>query len=160
MIRICIVRDIGGERISGYHWHDGDPFIILSVGMDIEQAFLDAFSYILDIHVLGNSSVADSWEALNPEGFTYGTENTVLAFLEGTTRAFADRKGMQSVTDDRATVFYQAMLTDNAETFQSESMQAKLRMLCQAIRDAWRLEQSTESFIWEQYLNEPLAYQG
>lgn len=160
MIRICIVRDIEGQLISGYHWHDGDPFIILSVGMDIEQAFLDAFSYILDIHVLGNSSVADSWETLNPEGFTYGSENTVLAYLEGENRAFADRKGMQSVTDDRATVFYHAMLADNAQVFQSEIMQAKLRMLCQAIRDAWRLEQSTESFTWEQYLNEPLVYQG
>lgn len=158
-IRVCIVRSIGGEITSAYHWHDGDPFIILSVGVDMEQAFLDAFSYVLDIHVLGNSSAADNWESLNPEGFTYGTENTVLAYLEGETRAFADRKGMQSLTEDRASIFYHAMLADNAEVFRSETMQAKLLMLCQAIRNAWRLEQSTEIFPWEQYLNQSLAYQ-
>lgn len=152
MIRVCIVRSIGGEITSAYHWHDGDPFIILSVGVDVEQAFMDAFAYVLDIHVLGNSSVADGWETLNPEGFTYGTENTVLAYLEGENRAFADRRGMQSVTDDRASIFYHAMLADNAEVFQGEIMQSKLKMLCQAIRDAWRLEDSPETFPWEQYL--------
>lgn len=159
-IRICIVRSIGGQISSAYHWHDGDPFIILSVGVDMEQAFLDAFAYVLDIHVLGNSSIADSWETLNPQGFQYGTENTVLAYLEGESRAFADRRGMQTVTDDRATVFYHAMQADNQEVFQSEIMQAKLLMLCKAIRDAWRLEQSPETFLWEQYLNQSLAYQG
>ena len=158
-IRICIVRSIGGQITSAYHWKDGDPFIILSVGVDMEQAFMDAFAYVLDIHVLGNSSIADSWETLNPQGFTYGTENNVLAYLEGENRAFADKRGMESVMDDRASVFYHAMQADNQEVFQSEIMQAKLLMLCKAIRDAWRLEQSPETFLWEQYLNQSLAYQ-
>lgn len=152
-IRICIVRSVGGEIKSAYHWYEGDPFIVLSAGMDVEKAFMDAFAYVLDIHVLGNTALADTWETLNPEGFAYGTENTVMAYLEGERQAFADRKGMQSVTDDRATVFYHAMLADNAEVFQSETMQAKLKMLCEAIRDAWDLEKSSEIFLWEQYLN-------
>lgn len=157
-IRICIVRDIDGQVTSEYHWYDGDPFVVLSAGVDIEQAFLDAFSYILDIHVLGNSPYLDNWETLNPEGFAYGQEMTVMAYLEGDSQAFADRKGMQSLVDDRAQVFYQAMQADNAAVFQSETMQAKLKLLCLGIRDAWRLEKSPETFLWEQYLNTSLAY--
>lgn len=158
-IRICIVRDIAGEVTSAYHWHDGDPFIILSVGVDMEAAFMDAFSYILDIHVLGNSAYLDAWETLNPAGFSYGGDMTVMAYLEGDTQAFADRQGMQSLVDDRARIFYNAMLADNAEVFQSETMQAKLLLLCRGIRDAWRLEQKSETYPWEQYLNQSLAYQ-
>lgn len=158
-IRICIVRSIGGEMTSAYHWYDGDPFIIISAGMDVEQAFMEAFSHVLDIHVLGNSSVADNWGSLNPEGFTYGIETTVMAYLEGENRAFTDRHAMESVTDDRASVFYYAMQKDNAEMFRSETMQAKLLMLCKAIRDAWRLEKKTETYLWEQYLNASIAYQ-
>ena len=158
-IRLCIVRSIGAEVTSAYHWYDGDPFIILSAGVDMEQAFHSAFAYVLDIHVLGNSTIADGWQALNPVGFTYGGETTVMAFLEGDARAFASRTATKSVTDDRASVFLNAMLSDNAEMFQSETMQAKLLLLCQAIRDAWRLKSSTETFPWEQYLNVSLAYQ-
>ena len=158
-IRICIVRNIGGEVTSAYHWHDGDPFIILSAGMDVELGFTEAFSHILDIHVLGNSPLADHWDALNPEGFTYGAETTVLAYLEGENRTFTDRHAMESVADDRASVFYYAMQKDNAEMFQSETMQAKLLMLCQAIRDAWHLEEKAATYLWEQYLNESIAYQ-
>lgn len=158
-IRICIVRDIDGAVTSAYHWYDGDPFIILSAGVDMEKAFLDAFAYIVDIHILGNSPHLDTWESLNPAGFAYGPEVTVMAYLEGETRAFADRKGMQSLIDDRAQVFYQAMQEDNAEVFASDTMQAKLKLLCLGIRDAWRLEKSKDTFLWEQYLEESLAYQ-
>ena len=158
-IRICIVRDIGGEITSAYHWYDKDPFIILSVGVDMEQAFLDAFSYVLDIHVLGNSTIFDAWNSLNPQGFIYGAETTIMAYLEGETRAFASRRAMESVVDDRASIFYYAMMADNAEMFQSEIMQAKLLTLCRGIRDAWNLERKPDTYIWEQYLNQSLAYQ-
>ncbi len=160
MIRVCIVRSIGGKVTSAYHWYDGDPFIILSVGVDMEEAFLSAFSYVLDVHVLGNSALVDSWTTLNPKDFVYGTENTIMAFLEGENRAFASRQGMQSVVDDRASVFYYAMLADNKEMFQTKTMQSKLLLLCRGIRDAWRLEQKPDTYPWEQYLNESLAYTG
>jgi hypothetical protein len=41
--------------------------------------------------------------------------------------------------------------------FQSETMQNKLNMLCRGIRDAWRLENETDIYPWEQYLAEPIA---
>ena len=157
-IRICVVRSVDGEMTSAYYWYDKDPFIILSAGVDVRQEFLKAFAYVLDVHVLGNSSMVDLWADLNPEGFTYGAESFDGAWLEGDTRAFADEGAMASVIDDRASVFYQAMKKDNAEMFASEIMQAKLLQLCKAIRDAWRLEQKTESYLWEQYLTESIAY--
>lgn len=157
-IRICIVRSVDDEVKSAYYWFDKDPFIVLSAGVDIRQEFLKAYSYILDIHVLGNSPMVDLWPNLNPTDFTYGAGDYDSSWLEDDTRAFAGENAMKSVIDDRASVFYQAMQPDNADMFKSETMQAKLLQLCKAIRDAWRLERKTETYLWEQYLTESIAY--
>lgn len=157
-IRICIVRSVDDEVKSAYYWFDKDPFIVLSAGVDIRQEFLKAYSYILDIHVLGNSPIVDQWPTLNPEDFTYGAGDYDGSWLEDDTRVFTDEEAMKSVIDDRASVFYQAMQPDNADMFKSETMQAKLLQLCKAIRDAWRLEQKTEVYLWEKYLTESIAY--
>jgi len=74
-------------------------------------------------------------------------------------RAFADAMSATSATEDRSRIFHQAMKPDNAETFASETMQKKLEMLCIAIRDTWDWKKSAETYPWEQYLNESLAYQ-
>ena len=58
--------------------------------------------------------------------------------------------------EDRARIMEYAMMPDNAACFESEIMQKKLRQLCLGIREAFGLKKSTEVFIWEQYLNEPL----
>ena len=65
---------------------------------------------------------------------------------------------MGSVTEDRSRIFWQAMLPDNAQMFKSEIMQKKLLLLCQGIRDAWRLQWKEETYPWEQYLSESIAY--
>ncbi len=119
---------------------------------------MQKFAYVLDVHVLGKSPLVDQWNSLNPEDFVYGANDYDGAWLEGETRVFADEGAMASVIDDRASIFYQAMQKDNAQMFQSETMQAKLLRLCQAIRDAWRLEQKPETYPWEQYLKESIAY--
>lgn len=161
-LRICIVRSVDGQRMSTRYWDDGDAFIILSTGADIETDLLQAISYVVDCHTLGNSPMLDSWEELNPTGFAYSDEapNSVdyLVYLEGESRAFVNGASMASMSDDRANLFWQAMLPGNEELFASETMQQKLLLLCRAIRDAWRLENKTETFLWEQYLNEPIAY--
>lgn len=155
LIRICIVRDIDGEVTSAYHWTDGDPFIIISAGMDVRQAFLETLAYIVDIHILGNSAELDDWAALNPEGFTYGKEQKPEAYPN----AFVNAQSMESVIDDRAMTFLYAIQEGNGELFKSETMQAKLLMLCKGIRDAWSLKRNTETFLWEQYLTQSIAYQ-
>lgn len=157
-IRICIVRSVDGEQKSVYHWKGGNPYIVISAGMDVKKAFMEAFAYIVDIHILGNTSRVDSWGSLNPTDFAYGTENAITAYLEGESRAFVDREAMNSVTDDRARTFLAAIEEGNEDLFKTEIMQKKLLLLCRGIRDAWGLKKSTEVFPWEQYLNEPIAY--
>ena len=151
-ICICLVRDMDGKAASAYYWSDGTPYIIISTGVDVGQAFEEAFCYILDIHVLGNSPLLDDWTAMNPEGFVYG--GTVdSAYLGGATQAFINSNGTVSVTEDRASIFYHAIRADSKAMFASETMQAKLLLMCKAIRDAWNLEKSQDAYLWEQHLN-------
>ena len=155
-VRICLVRSIDGETKSTQFWSDKYAFVVLASGVDMRSAFLEGFGYVVDSHVLGNSPVFDYWNALNPEGFNYGeTVNSEL--ISGDNRAFADEESMSSATADRSRIFWYAMQQDNAEMFKSEIMQSKLKMLCEGIRDAWRLEKETQVYLWEQYLTEPIA---
>ncbi len=158
-IRICLVRSVDGDNLSAYYWFDGDPFIVLSAGMDIREEFTKSMGYVVDSHVLGNSPMYDYWETLNPKGFVYGDKTTYSKeYLEGEGRSFLDEASMESVTEERSRIFWQAVKEGNKELFQSPAMQKKLQMLCKAIRDAWRLERKTETYLWEQYLDEPIAY--
>ena len=159
-IRICIVRSVDGEVKAVQYWDNGDAFIVLSVGVDVRTEFMKALGYVVDSHVLGNSPMYDYWNDLNPEGFVYGDETTYSQeYLEGEAIAFFSEASMESGTEDRSQMFFQAMEPDNGEMFQSETMQKKLLLLCQAIRDAWRLERKTETYPWEQYLTQSIAYQ-
>ena len=160
-IRICIVRSIDGEVKGTQYWNDGDAFIVLSAGGDIENEFLKGLGYLVDSHVLGNSPNYDYWNDTNPEGFVYGDSATYSPdYLTGETRGFVDEASMNSVKEDRCQIFVEAMRPDNGELFQAPAMQEKLRQICLAIRDAWRLERKAETYTWEQYLQESLAYQG
>ncbi len=157
-IRICIVRSISGDLPAVHYWLDDDSFIIVSPGSDIWEEFLQAVGYVISTNVMGNSPILDSWAALNPQDFTYGEMEGMEQYLAGETMTFADVGSMQSITEDRSRLFWYAMKEDNAQMFQSETMQAKLLLLCRGIRDAWRLERKTDVYPWEQYLNEPIAY--
>ena len=157
LIRICIVRSVDAEVKAVQYWDDGDAFVILSVGVDVRDSIMKALGYIVDSHVLGNSAKYDYWNDLNPEGFVYGQEQS-QDYLTGESRAFVDAASMESSTEDRSRIFWQAMCADNAQMFQSEIMQNKLLLICQAIRDAWNLEQKTDVYPWEQYLNQSIAY--
>ena len=139
------------------YWDENDAFIVLSSGVDVRTEFIKGLGYVVDSHVLGNSAKYDYWDTLNPEGFVYGTVDKT--YLTGDTRAFADEISMESATDDRSRILWQAMLPDNGELFQSEIMQKKLLLVCQGVRDAWNLERKTETYPWEQYLTQSIAYQ-
>ena len=157
-IRICIVRSVDGEAKAVQYWDNGDAYLVLSPGVDVRTEFMKAMGYVVNSHVLGNSPIVDAWTGMNPEGFVYG-ETTVDDYLKGDERAFVDEASMQSVTEDRSRIFWQAMLADNAEMFKTDIMQQKLLLLCKGIRDAWGLERNEEVYPWEQYLNESIAYQ-
>lgn len=156
-IRICIVRSISREITGAQFWSGSDPYILLCVGCDMQEEFAKALSYVVISRTLGNSSKMDGWQSLNPQGFQYGTTPD-KSLLEGNTRAFADASAAVSVTEDRASIFWQALRPDNGDLFASDTMQKKLSMLCKAIRDAYSMKKRTEVFPWEQYLQKPIAY--
>ena len=156
-VRICIVRSVNGEVKGAQFWSGSNAFIAVSSGGDIRSEFLKAFGAVVDSHVLGNSPKYDYWDTLNPSGFLYGGAIDE-SLATGENRAFVDVESMASGTADRTRVFWQAMLPENADMFQSETMQKKLTMLCKAIRDAWNLKKSTETYPWEQYLTKSIAY--
>ena len=164
-LHICIVREIFGGLDSVQYWQGGDPYIVIATGADIGQEFWKMLGYVVDSRVLGNSLALDDWDSLNPSEFAYsydyantGTED-MQKYLEGELRAFIDEISMCFPTEDRARVFAMAVSDDAAGCFASETMQKKLRQLCIAIRDAYGLTKSENSFLWEQYLAESIAYE-
>ena len=159
ILRISIVRSVDGNSSGVYFRRGNDPFIVLPVGCDIQEEFDKAMGYVINSRVLGKSPMLDNWNDLNPESFVYG-ETVADAYLTGADRAFADEQSMSSVTDDRSILFYHAMKEGNSAVFQSPVMQAKLKKLCLGIRDAWRWEDRKETFLWEQYLTEPITPQS
>ena len=159
-LRICIVRSVSGDTDAVQFWYEGYTFILLAVGSDVRNEFIRVMGYVVDSHILGNSPMYDYWDPLNPEGFAYGDAETYSQdYLKEDDLQFANQASMESATEERSYLFWQAMQPDNADLFQSETMQKKLLLMCQAIRDTWRYEYKTETYPWEQYLSESIAYQ-
>ena len=168
--RICLVRSITGNAQSGsveaasglQFWQGEEEYVALAAGDTLEYAFFHELFHVIDGKVLSDSAVYYSWNQLNPQGFSYledysAYKNADLsAYLQDETRAFIDAYSASFPKEDRARIMEYACTADNAHYFQSEIMQNKLRTLCQGIREAFHLEYSQETYLWEQYLNEPL----
>ena len=158
-IRICVVRNIEGQE--AVQFREEELRILLASESDVVHWFYRSIALAIDSHVLGNSRDFDTWDKLNPKGFTYAYSDDVpeqSKYLEGEERAFTDLQAMSYPHKDRCSVFAYAMLPDNGEVFVSSAIQAKLLRLCMGIREAYGLEKSTEQYPWEQYLEKSLAY--
>ncbi len=159
-IRICLVRALPDGKSWVQTWVGGDCCIFLTPEADIQAALLQGIGYGVDSHVLGNSRDFDTWNALNPTGFAYTGDGEITvssAYLEGSNRYFVDAAAATYPHMDRCSIFCQAMLPDNLKLFAAPPMQAKLLRLCQGIREAYGLEKSTDTYVWEQYLTKSLA---
>ena len=173
-IQICLVRSILGkedvigavqEAVGLQYWDDNrNTYLCLSVQQgDITQTACHELSHIIDSRVLTFCKAYDDWGSLNPKGFQYDYDYAAnltrdgSEWLAGEERAFIDTYSMSYPKEDRARILEYAMKSGNEEYFRSETMQKKLRKLCQGIREGFGLKSSTEAFLWEQYLNEPLA---
>lgn len=160
-IQIALVQTIDGNKDWVQFWEDGDCWVLVSAKADAVSAVLQGMAYAIDSHVLGNSRDFDNWNQLNPEGFAYSYGNQgeeKPEYLEGEGKAFADALAMTYPHEDRCRIFYHAMLPDNAEMFASPIMKAKLLLMCTGIREGYGLEKKTETYLWEQYLETPIAY--
>lgn len=162
-MHISLVRSISGGKNMVQFYENGEAYVLLAVSDGIEENFLHGVAYIIDSHVLGNSRDYDDWKELNPEGFDYDYSYYVYnshadsEYLADETRAFADAYAMTFPHEDRCRMFVYAMTPGNEALFASETMQAKLKRMCQGIREAYGYELDGNTYVWEQYLNISLA---
>ena len=173
ILKICLVRSITGTPVSGrmspadgvQFWTEDGGYLAVAVGGEFMKNFCHEMCHAMETRVYAKSNLFDDWDWLNPEGFAYDFDYIAnetrdgSAYLQEQTRAFIDTYSMSFPKEDRARVMEYAMMEGNESYFQSEVMQEKLLMLCKAIREAFGWKKSEEVFRWEQYLNEPIAYQ-
>jgi len=168
-LTICLVREITGTSESSspnsatgiQFFEEEEAYVVITTGQYSEQALYHELYHVMDTHILTESTALDQWEALNPVGFSYskgayGPEDFDI-YLQGQTRAFADRYSMTYPKEDRARILENAMLQGKKDLFLSEYMQQKLSSLCRGIREAYKLDKLPEVLPWEQYLVTPLA---
>ena len=171
MFHISLVRGMTGVEhntvtdAAGLHyWIDGNSYIALVSDGSLEGTFYHELCHAMETYVLSNSIHFDFWNDNNPKGFAYDysytdyQNNWESPWLQDETRAFIDSYSMCYPTEDRARIMEYAMLPNNESYFTTDTMQAKLKQLCMGIREAFEWEKSQETFPWEQYLNESLAY--
>jgi hypothetical protein len=149
-LHIGIVRSIDNSGKVVQYWQDGVAYIVVSVYGDIEQALLLEIFRVMDVYVIGNSQFYDEWAKLNPEDFTYGTQDA--KYLEQGNMAFVDGMGMNNPVEDRIRILTAAMQPNNTELFQNSILREKLQCISNAIRQAYDLEKYDQKLPWEQYL--------
>ena len=165
-LTICLVRSINGSAESGsleaatgvQFFHGSDAYITIAAGKYAERALYHELYHVMETRLLTDSTALDRWDTLNPSGFSYDLDYAANAqrhgddYLQPDTRSFIDTYSMSFPKEDRARIMECAMQSGNEALFRSSTMQAKLRCLSQAIREAYGLKKSTETFRWEQYL--------
>ena len=171
-LTICIVRQVQGdtdyrslENAGGLqYWIDGHACIALSTVNSSEGSLYHELCHVMDTRIIAQSNAYDQWEELNPSGFEYDYDYTLNAsrnageYLRDAERCFIDTYSMSFPKEDRARILEYAMTEGNEHYFQSKTMQDKLYQVCIGIREAFGLKKSKETFRWEQYLQESLAY--
>ncbi|MBQ8834418.1 MAG: hypothetical protein IJ001_05785 [Oscillospiraceae bacterium] len=171
-LRIAIVRSISGSPESGsldtavgiQFWEEYDAYIVLTAGMNTEYTLYHELYHLIDTYLLNETNAFDQWDLLNPVGFSYDfdyianqTRNS-SEYLREDARYFIDTYSMSYPKEDRARIMEYAMTEGNESYFQCDTMQKKLKTICEGIRKAFGLRKSPETFLWEQYLEESLAY--
>lgn len=172
VLRICLVRSLTGtpesgslETAEGIHfWVEEEPYIALCVGQMTDRLVYHEIFHAIETKVYSDSQIYYEWDNLNPEGFEYDYNyqdhltREESEYLQDENRAFIDSYSMSFPKEDRARIMEYAMTPGNESYFQSEIMQEKLYQLCLGIRKAYKLTKSEETYPWEQYLNESMAY--
>lgn len=157
-IHISLVREIAGGKDVVQFYEKGDAYIIVAATENFHQNLIRGLAYIIDSHVLGGSDAYDEWQELNPQDFSYDlsyyfyNKHLDSEYLTEEKRAFVDAYAMTFPHEDRSLLFAYAMMEDCGAYFTTDTMQAKLALICDGIRDAYSWYE--EDFLWEQYLTE------
>ena len=172
-VNFCLVRRLQGSYESGsldtatgiQFWYDEDAYVALTMDGDFTYNFYHELFHVIDTRVLSHCNSYDTWNTLNPKGFHYDNDYITnqdrdgSAYLGDSDRSFIDTYSMSFPKEDRARIMEYASTPDNESYFATVTMQKKLKQLCLGIRKAFGLQKCTEEFLWEQYLDTPIAYQ-
>lgn len=165
-VNICLVSSITGTPESGLQdpatgvqfLNETDAYVAIAAGPFSDRALYHELFHLMEVHIFGNSLALDQWDSLNPAGFSYdysylsNKTRESGVYLRHDTRAFIDTYSMSYPREDRARILEYAMMPGNRELFQAQTLQRKLQAICKGIREAYGLENNTEIFLWEQYL--------
>ena len=171
-LTLCLVRSIRGisdtESIASatgvQFLEGGQAYVAICVGTYARQALYHELFHVMETHIFNESIAFDRWDSLNPSGFDYDYDFAANAlrdsgiYLVGENRAFVDTYSMSFPKEDRARIMENAMLPGREALFASPILQAKLNAICLGIREAYGLKKSPETYLWEQYLEDSLAY--
>lgn len=158
-VSVMLVGSLKNGEPAAQYW-EGSRCNILIASQETAKYFLWGLGFAIDTHVLVNCRDFDTWDNRNPDGFTYTydyEENALREDWDSYSEDFINQQSMSFPTEDRSWVFAYGSLEEGAEYFTHKTLQKKLTKLCEGIRDAYELEDSTEVFFWEQYLKTPLA---
>jgi len=165
-MHISLVRGIAGGKEMVQFYENGDCYVVLAASDRLVENFLHGVAYAIDSHVLGNSRDYDTWKSLNPSRFDYDynyyeyQDHADSDYLTYDGRYFVDAYAMTFPHEDRCRTFVYAMLDETGAYFHTEAMQAKLKRMCQGIRESYGYEKNGQTYRWEQYLNTSLAHKN
>jgi len=170
-LNICLVRAVSGSDHSSslyaatglQYWDGGTAYIALSTVADTERSLYHELCHLMDTQIINNSNAYDTWGKFNPSDFEYDNDYIQNASRDGSkyltpgSEAFIDTYSMSFPKEDRARILEYAMTPGHGGMFQSSILQSKLKQICIAIREGFGLTESTDTFLWEQYLWSPLT---
>lgn len=173
-LNIALSRALYGNAESGsldsadgvqFFDNDGNSYLAVVIGWNMEQTLYHELYHALENRLMSASSALYDWEYLNPDGFDYFYSYTDARvdqdfdYTEGEDRYFIDPYSKTFPREDRARIMEYAMAEGNEAYFETEQMQAKLLAICKAMREAFGLKKSPDTYLWEQYLQTSLAYE-
>ena len=147
-----------GKNVAQY-WDASGCHVVLT-GEDTLRSFLWGLGFAIDTYVLNHCRDFDNWDNLNPRDFAYTydyEENLLREDWEDDLDCFIDLESMSFPTEDRSRIFMYSLLPEGEAYFQEKDIQEKLEQVCEAIREAYEWERTSQVYPWEQYLEDPLA---
>lgn len=131
---------------------DGGVVLHVSMSPELKEVFYRQLGEAMITRITTMGDGLKKWSDLNPQGFAYGknTDEHSPYLAEGE-NDFTDVTAMESLRADQAQVFLYAMLPEKKSRLASDTMQEKLRLLCEQIRGIYQLSDA-ENLPWEQHL--------
>lgn len=133
------------------YWDNGNACIVVQSGYLTGRLVNRGVGYILEAF-LRNGGGLENWESCNPTGFTYYGSYEAAVGGDYRSSYFIDQKAMISRGADVAVVFEYAMMDYTEKDLKRYSIQKKLALLCESIREAFDLTETTQMLPWEKYL--------